>query len=135
MSSGHNPKKHFAKEVSLYLVFGVLTTVINLACYSLLVIWGLHYGIATTAAFVAAVLFAYVTNKHFVFESKARGAREGTIEMASFFGSRLLTFGIETAGLVLMIEAMGFGEQISKYVMTAIVVVLNYFLSKRFVFK
>jgi putative flippase GtrA len=76
-----------------------------------------------------------VTNKHFVFESKARGAREGTIEMASFFGSRLLTFGIETAGLVLMIEAMGFGEQISKYVMTAIVVVLNYFLSKRFVFK
>lgn len=135
MRRDQNPNAHFAREVSKYLVFGVLTTLINLACYSWLVMLEIHYGIATSIAFVIAVLFAYVTNKRFVFESKVKGLRKDSIEMASFFGSRLVTFGIETAGLVLLIEIAGFGEQFSKYAMTGVVVILNYLISKRFVFR
>jgi putative flippase GtrA len=129
------PNRHIAKEVSMYLVFGALTTAINLAAYSLLVVAGLHYGIATTIAFILAVLFAYETNKRFVFDSKKDSAREETRQVASFFGSRLATFGVETAGLVALIEGLGAGEQLSKYVMTVLVVILNYVLSKHFVFK
>ncbi len=126
---------HFAKEVSMYLVFGILTTLINLATYSVLVMVGVHYGIATSVAFVLAVFFAYETNKRFVFDSvKATRSEEGR-QIAAFFSSRIATFGMETAGLVFLIEVVGAGEQLSKYVMTAVVVVMNYVLSKHFVFK
>ncbi|MDK9711868.1 GtrA family protein [Acidaminobacter sp.] len=129
------PNAHFAKEVSMYLVFGVLTTLINLATYSVLVMLGIHYGIATSAAFVLAVFFAYETNKRFVFDSVKATAREESRQIAAFFSSRVATFGVETAGLVLLIEVFGAGEQLSKYLMTAVVVVLNYVLSKHLVFK
>lgn len=130
-----SPNTHFAKEVSMYLVFGVLTTLINLATYSVLVMLGVHYGIATSVAFVLAVFFAYETNKRFVFDSVKTTNREETRQIAAFFSSRLATFGVETAGLVLLIEVFGAGEQLSKYLMTAVVVVLNYVLSKHLVFK
>ena len=130
-----SPNTHFAKEVSMYLVFGVLTTLINLATYSVLVMLGVHYGIATSVAFVLAVFFAYETNKRFVFDSVKTTNREETRQIAAFFSSRLATFGVETAGLVLLIEFAGAGEQLSKYLMTAVVVVLNYVLSKHLVFK
>lgn len=126
---------HFAKEVSMYLVFGVLTTLINLATYSVLVKVGVHYGIATSIAFVLAVFFAYETNKRFVFDSVKTTKGEESRQIAAFFSSRIATFGMETAGLVLLIEVVGVGEQLSKYVMTAVVVVLNYVLSKHLVFK
>lgn len=126
---------HFAKEVSMYLVFGVLTTLINLATYSVLVMLGVHYGIATSIAFVLAVFFAYETNKRFVFNSVKATHQEESRQIAAFFSSRVATFGVETAGLVLLIEVLGAGEQLSKYLMTAVVVVLNYVLSKHLVFK
>jgi putative flippase GtrA len=130
-----HPNAHFAKEVSMYLVFGVLTTLINLATYSVLVMLGVHYGIATSVAFVLAVFFAYETNKRFVFDSVKATAGEETRQIAAFFSSRIATFGVETTGLVLLIEFAGAGEQLSKYLMTAVVVVLNYVLSKHLVFK
>ena len=126
---------HFAKEVSMYLVFGGLTTLINLVVYSLLVLMGLHYGVATSAAFILAVLFAYETNKRFVFDGIKATAGEEARQISAFFSSRIATFALETAGLVLLIEVLGMGHQLSKYLMTAVVVVLNYLLSKHLVFR
>lgn len=123
------------KEPVLYVIFGGLTTVVNLLIYQSTVAVGIPYGLANGLAFVAAVLFAYFTNKHFVFESHARGFRDLLREMAKFFASRIGTFFIETVGLWLMIEILGMDTSIPKYVMTVVVVLLNYYLSKLVIFR
>lgn len=123
------------REPILYIIFGGLTTVVNLLIYQSAVALGIPYGLANGIAFVMAVLFAYYTNKHFVFESQAKGISEQFSEMAKFFISRLGTFFVETAGLWIMIEWMNMNTTVPKYLMTVVVVLLNYFLSKWVIFR
>ena len=64
-------KKFLNRETVSYLVFGVLTTIVNYASYELCKWLGVHYTVSTVAAWVLAVAFAYITNKLYVFESKS----------------------------------------------------------------
>lgn len=123
------------KQPILYMVFGGLTTVVNLLIYQLAISLKTPYTVANGLAFIAAVLFAYVTNKHFVFESHARKFAELLREICKFFTARIGTFFIETLGLWFMIDLLGMDTSIPKYIMTVAVVVLNYFLSKWYIFK
>lgn len=133
------------RETISYLFFGVLTTVVNYGVFAVIV----HFFgpdstlIANGAAFVAAVTFAYITNKLFVFDSKS-WAREVLVrELPSFIGARLFSFAFEELGLVicmwLQVERYTLfgigGIMIAKIVLSMIVVVLNYFFSKLFIFK
>lgn len=128
-------RTRLAKEAALYGVFGVLTTVVNLAVYHLALLAGVSYGYANGLAFVAAIIFAYVTNKRWVFESRQETLKGVLVEAIKFFSSRLGTFLFEMAGLWLLIDGMGFNEILPKYLMTVMVIVLNYVLSKWLVFK
>lgn len=96
-------KKNKLKEIILYVIFGVLTTVVNLVSLGLLKKF-MDVMIANVFAWVVAVAFAYVTNKLFVFESKSWKADVIKKEIPSFTGARLLTLGIEEFGLLLMIK-------------------------------
>lgn len=123
------------KELAAYGIFGVLTTLINIAVYKLAIWLGLGYGLANTIAFVISVLFAFFTNRSYVFLSERVGLKAILIEMGHFFAARMLTFLVETAGLYIMIDYMGMESSSPKYLMTVVVIILNYIISKLIVFK
>ena len=136
-------RKH--KEKINYLIFGVLTTLVNFIVYYPLVMlideefllfgeipW---YLIANVIAWVAAVIFAYVVNKKFVFESQKSGAREVAREFAAFVASRVFSFIIEEFLLWLSVDIAGIDEKIAKIVVAVITVILNYITGKLLVFR
>ena len=130
------------KEIANYLIFGVATTIVNWAAYSILVRGvGLSEAVANAIAVVVAVLFAFVTNKIWVFESKQRDMGSLIKEAFSFFGSRAVTGAIEIIGVPALM-AMGLNQSIfgvsgmwAKMAISVIVIVLNYIFSKFIVFK
>lgn len=137
-------RKVISKEVVSYLFFGVMTTVVNFIAFGLCE-GKMHYLVANAVAWVAAVVFAFVTNKLFVFESKSWKPNVLFKEAASFTGARLLTLGIEEIGMWGLIDLLHLdkafnlpfasGEMVVKIIISIVVVVLNYFFSKLIIFK
>jgi putative flippase GtrA len=145
-------KKLLNRETILYIVFGVATTVVNYIVFHLLynVLWHQNHSLAANAAaFVAAVIFAFVVNKLFVFESRSWDAATLKREIPSFLGARIGSFGIEEAGLFLAEKVFRLGGVIAitiggtafdwitvvKIALAFVVVALNYVFCKLFVFK
>jgi len=117
-----------------YLVFGLLTTVINLIIYKILIDRGVHYTISTTIAFIVAVIVAFYTNRKWVFSSNATG-RKVFKEMIMFFTVRIGTYLFDLIGLIFLIQVLDLGAFISKIIVNGGVIILNYILSKTLVFK
>ncbi len=145
-------KKLLNRETILYIVFGVATTVVNYIVFHLLynVLWQQENSLtANAAAFVAAVIFAFVVNKLFVFESKSWSAATLKREVPSFLAGRIGSFCIEEAGLFLAEKIFKLGGVIAitvggteldwitviKVALAFVVVALNYVFCKLFVFK
>ena len=129
-------KKILTKEVILYAVFGVLTTLINIGSFYLMTTF-LNVGdtFANNIAIVLAVLFAYVTNKDLVFHSKAEGFGEKFIEFCKFILGRLVTMFIESIGGSLMFAYLPIPTIVSKCLITVVVIISNFFISKFFAFR
>lgn len=138
-------------EIIMYLVFGVGTTVISWLTFALFTkivptftLWGItvdHTTSANVLSWVCAVVFAYITNKLWVFDSKSWKPSVAFKEFWLFVSSRLLTGIIEWVGLPLLM-AMGFDQSIlgidgmlAKILVSVLVVILNYVFSKLFIFK
>ena len=124
-------KKH--KSVLLYLLFGGLTTIVSIGTYALFlpVVSPL---IANIFSWVAAVTFAYVTNRTWVFASKEKGL--AIIQEAfAFYGGRVFTLGLEEVVLYVFITLLFFPPLTVKVFAQVIVLILNYVISKLFVFK
>ena len=134
-------KKVCTKEVMLYIVFGVFTTVVNLgAFYILNNILNWEDNISNIIAILLAVLFAYITNKDLVFHSEAKGFNEKFKEFWKFIAGRAFTMVLEFGldALLFLIPAVstsGFWQMAVKMVVTVIVIILNFFISKFFAFK
>lgn len=127
-------KKH--REVVSYLIFGVLTTVVSFAVYALFTKAFLIDAVTSNIiSWVVSVTFAYVTNRLYVFENKRSGISGVLIEGASFYGSRLFSGGVETLIIYVFAVRLGWYDLGVKLVATAIVVVMNYVLSKVIVFR
>ena len=121
--------------VVMYLVFGVLTTLVDWVVYRALRLSGLGYMFSNVAAWVAAVIFAFATNKFMVFNSKSVDRLVIIKEFISFVGARVFSLLLQLAGIELMIGYANINEYIAKAVMTVVVVVCNYVFSKLFIFK
>lgn len=132
-------KKH--REVIVYLLIGALTTIVNFAIYLPLLWWAKLPASASNAiAWVIVILFAYVTNKLFVFESKDWSAKAALPEFLKFVGCRVVSGIFETVFLSLTIDLPGLGELkwyslIMKLIACIGVVILNYVGSKLLVFR
>jgi putative flippase GtrA len=124
------------KEVLNYLVFGVLTTLVNLIVYFILTTIFPHTStlILNVFAWFISVLFAFITNRTLVFESKAQGFSEIGKEMFNFFLGRIGTLIIEEIILWLGM-ILHFNDGIVKLAAQVIVIVLNYLISKFYIFK
>ena len=121
--------------VVMYLVFGVLTTLVDWVAYRVLRLSGLGYMFSNVAAWGAAVVFAFITNKFMVFNSKSVDRLIIIKEFISFVGARVFSLLLQLAGIELMIDYANINEYIAKAVMTVVVVVCNYVFSKLFIFK
>ncbi len=86
-------------------------------------------------SWVCAVLFAYVVNKLFVFESHTRGFAALMREMGMFIGARLLSLGVEVLFMAVTVEVLHWSEAVCKVAVQVIILILNYILSKRIIFK
>ena len=121
------------KELILYVFFGTLTFFVNVIVYFFFEgILGVNYLISNILAWFFSVLFAYVTNRIWVFESKSRDILK---EMSLFFGGRIFSGAVDTGLMYLFIDILTIGDFISKIVVQVIVVILNYIFSKLIVFK
>lgn len=129
-------KFKLTKELVLYVVFGALTTVVSFGSYYVCnTMLSIHYLASNIISWVLAVLFAYITNKLFVFESKGLSKKELLREFFAFITARLVSLGMEELGLWLMIGVLHWNENIAKLIMQVVVVIANYVFSKLFIFK
>ncbi len=124
------------RDVLVYLIFGVLTTVVNyliyLPCYNLL---GLSAAMSNMVAWVVAVAFAFVTNKPIVFGSHDWSAKVVLPELGKFVASRIVSGALETVILLVSVDLLRGNGNLWKLITSVLVVVLNYVASKLLVFK
>ena len=124
------------KDVILYLVFGVFTTVVNIVSYWLCAhVLGLGVMASSVIAWALAVFFAYVTNRTMVFHSSATGKGAILKEIGSFFACRLGTGVVDWVIMFVFVTVLHFNDMIVKIAANIIVIVLNYVLSKFVIFK
>lgn len=127
-------KKH--KDVIPYAFFGVATTVVNVVGYWLTAhLLGFSVMFSTVVAWILAVLFAYVTNRKWVFKSYALTSIEIMREMSSFFACRLATGIVDWAAMFVFVDVVGMDDVIVKAAANIVVIVLNYIASKMVIFK
>lgn len=129
--------KRYREPIS-YLFFGVLTTLVNYVVYFLITRgFHMHYLAATGISWVAAVLFAFVTNRRFVFASSAKSKGEVGSELVRFVGGRVLSLLLEAVIMFIGIEGLKLirYDGAVKAVAQVGVVLSNYFLSKFYVFQ
>ena len=124
------------REIILYLVFGGLTTLVNFVVYFLCTSGlSLSWSVSNVAAWVLAVLFAYVTNRIWVFQSKTKGASALLREFLSFVLCRLLSLGFDMAIMFLCVDVLHINDLIAKVFTQVVVIVLNYVFSKWIIFR
>jgi len=124
------------KEIILYLFFGVCTTLVNIISYFVLRN-STDAGItaATVISWIVSVLFAYITNKIYVFESKKTDIRELMTEFIAFVSGRLFTGLMDLVIMLIFVDVLKFNEPLMKIISNIAVVILNYILSKIWIFK
>ena len=127
-------KKFVNRETILYGLFGVGTSVLNVVLFRVL-ISVLDYKVANLITLIVVKLAAYLCNKNFVFQSKCANFLELVKEFIRFVIARGATALIDYFGLILLVEIFDANKMISKVFITVLVIVINYFVGKKHVFK
>ena len=127
--------KFVNKETISYLIFGVLTTIINYVVFEICQFANIHYLIGTAIAWALAVMFAYITNKLFVFESKSWKKEVVIKELTSFVACRVISGLFDLGFMALAVELLSMNKSIAKLLSNVFVVIANYVFSKLFIFK
>lgn len=124
------------KEVMIYLIFGVLTTLVNIITYWILVnILHMDYKLATSIAWLLSVLFAFITNKLYVFNSKSMLPQILFREFLTFFFFRLFSYLIDLIMMIVMVEWLLMDDLYAKILANIVVVIMNFFASKFLIFR
>lgn len=124
------------REALLYLIFGGLTTLINIIAYVLLAPGlSLDVTFSTAVAWVISVIFAYLTNRRWVFQSKASTAKQLLLEAGAFFGGRVFSGLLDIGMMYLFAQRLGFNDLVIKVLSNIVVIILNYVISKWIVFR
>jgi len=123
-------------EIINYLIFGVATTVVNIVVFFLFdTILSVPYLIANAIAIILSILFAFFTNKKYVFKSQAMSRQDNWEEFVRFVSFRVLSGLFDMLSMWILVDMLLFGTNLAKLLTQFIVVVLNYVFSKFFVFK
>lgn len=125
-------KKILNKETILYLIFGFCTTILNIIVYKGLTLLSIDYLVSTILAWFISVVFAFITNKIFVFENHNK---KFLSLFAQFFSSRILTGGLDVFIMFISVDILCFNDFIVKIISNILIIIINYLLSKIFIFK
>ncbi|MEZ3436089.1 MAG: GtrA family protein [Lachnospiraceae bacterium] len=128
-------EKLMEREVFRYLLFGGMTTGVNLAVFICLRCAGISVNTANLVSIMAAVVFAFFVNRFFVFGVTNRDGMQIMRELASFAGMRMGTLAIEFFGVYFLNGMLGISGFISKCLIQALVILLNYIISKFVIFR
>ena len=128
------------QEIINYLIVGVLTTVVSIVTYFLFSLIldienNILFILANVLSWICAVIFAYITNKKFVFNTTTSNKKEEIKVFSMFVSSRITTLLIELAFMFITVKVILINDKIAKVIAQFIVIILNYILSKLFVFK
>ncbi len=124
------------REGLLYLFFGGITTFLSLGMFTYIELFTpINELVNNVIVWIVCVLFQFFTNRTWVFESHVETWKDFFGQMASFFGGRLFTLGVEELMLLIFITWLGFNAILIKLVAQVVIVVLNYVISKLFIFK
>lgn len=125
------------KELFFYGVFGVGATVINIVSYRVLAnTFGKKYFlIANIIAWILAFIFAFITNKLFVFESRSWETQIAMKEFVGFLSARLATGILDTVLMWLFVSIISLDDTLSKIIINILIIIINYIASKFFIFK
>ena len=126
----------FTKEVLAYIFFGICTTLVNIVVFQVctaLLRW--NWALSNILAWILSVLFAFFTNKLFVFQSKGSGLKRFLWETVTFFGARILSLGVDMVGMWLLLDLLHVNSLLSKILVNVVVIVVNYILSKFVIFR
>lgn len=127
-------KKH--KEMLLYLIFGVLTTLLNIVAYGLMKnILNIDYMISNIIAWCLSVAFAYITNKTYVFNSNKNNKVDIIKEIILFISLRLSSLAIDIAIMYIGVSILLINDMFIKIIANIIIIIINYIMSKKIVFK
>lgn len=122
-------------KITKYVFVGGCTTLVNIISYWISAdILNLDYRVSTMTAWVAAVIFAYVTNKIFVFQSNTPNFKETIVEMTYFFGFRALSLGIDLVFMILLVSILSINDLLAKIFSNVFVLVSNYIFSQKYIF-
>lgn len=123
------------REIIDYIFFGGLTTLVNIVVFFIfdtLLAW--PYLVANAIAIILSILFAYITNKLFVFKTSTNSLKENIYEFVKFIGFRLLSGLADMLSMWILVDLIFINTNIAKLLTQFIVVVLNYIFSKFFIF-
>ena len=124
------------KEIVLYGIYGALSTILDIGLFWLLAnVADLHYLMANAIAWILAVTFSFLANKYYVFGSKSFKREIWLKEAAEFYGARGLACGIDMGGMYFLVSVIDINKNYAKLIVTLIVIILNYILSKFWIFK
>lgn len=124
------------KEVMLYLFFGVCTTLLNMILFYILYEkMGLSTGVSTVISNILCIIFAYITNRNWVFETRAHDKKGILKEMTSFAGCRIGTLLLDVMIMIVTVDIFGFHANLMKLLSNVAVIIINYIASKFFIFK
>ena len=127
--------KFVNRESITYTFAGIMTSIVNFIIYYVLCnILEVENLIANTIAWVAAVSFAYIVNAFWVFQSEKESIFKECMKIIKFFGARILSFLVEQMGMFLFVDGLKCNNLIVKAFLMVIVIVLNYFFSKIYIF-
>lgn len=124
------------RELVLYILFGGLTTLVNIFVYVLcarLFVWDVT--LSTVIAWVLSVLFAYITNRKWVFQSRASGGRAVFREILTFSGGRAASGALDILNMYVFVGLLHINDLFIKILSNIVVIILNYIISKLIVFQ
>ena len=127
--------KHILEAVK-YGICGALSTILDIGIFWFLAnVLNLYYLIANAIAWIVALIFSFLANKYYVFESKSFKKEVWLKEAAEFFGARGLACGMDMGGMYLLVSIIEINQNYAKLIVTLIVIIINYIFSKFWIFK
>ena len=127
--------KFLNAETLRYVIIGAMTSVVNFAAFTVLRYLNVGLNFSNFIAITLSILFAFFTNKYFVFKSKTDSVKGYLKEFWGFIFARLFAMAVEIFGVWFLVEILSANEYVSKLFIQVIVIVLNYVSSKFLVFK
>lgn len=123
------------KEQAAYVIWGVVSSILNIGIFQFLIFIGIDYKVSNIIALFFIRIFCYITNKFFVFHTKCRDWKELLREFFVFFCVRIFTFFVDFCSVLFLAEVIQLHLFVSKIISSFVVVSMNYFFSRLFVFK